>query len=119
MPSSSCLLRKIHFVPMILCFVESGLSTRDQTLFLSNWLSSSSMAVIQSESLMASSNFDGSSMDTNEKFPQKLANRVRERVVGRPGKRISFRIESTSTLLRTRGKTPSYSCGYGCSLGSA
>src|SRR3954463_2393865 len=30
------------------------------------------------------------------------------------GKRISSRIESTSTLLRTRGKTPS-SCGSGCS----
>src|ERR1041385_1165771 len=106
MPSSSCLLRKIHFVPMILCFLGSGLS-RDQTLFLSNWLSSLSIAVIQSESFMASSNFDGSSMDTNEKFPQKLAKRVQERVVGRPGKRISSSIESTSTLLRTRGKAPS------------
>src|ERR1041385_4151400 len=84
-PSSSCLLRKIHFVPMILCFDGSGLFTKDQTLFRSNWLSSSSLASNQSGSFIASSNFDGSSMETNEKFPQKLAKRVRERVVGRPG----------------------------------
>src|SRR3954466_13075244 len=84
-PSSSCLLRNIHLVPIILCFVGSGISTRDQTLLFSNWWSSSIISNNQSGSFMASSNFEGSCMETKEKLPQKLAKRVQERVVGRTG----------------------------------
>ena len=68
---------------------------------------------------MASSNLDGSNMETNKKFPQKLAKRVRERVVGRPGLRMSSRVESTSTLLRTRDNALSFASGSSSTSGSA
>ena len=104
-PCSSCLLRYIHLVPIMLCFCGSGRLTSSHTLFSSNCWSSSCIAWIHSGSMKASSTFLGSDIETNAKCPQKFASCVALERVSGPGALMLSIIFSICTSFATRGWT--------------
>ena len=94
-PFSYCLLWKIHFVSIILCFLRFGRSTNSQISFISNCTNPSCIEFIQPRSCIASSYFMVLKYKQRRNSPQKCVNQLREQVVGPgPGLFISLRIKS-------------------------